>query len=98
MSTQLELDWTPPACRIIAFPLVNRVGRIREVAAKLSTKSKAGADFYMRQVSEGLFVQLDRVGVPEHAQDEQIGAFWSAVEIEVARLTYRGQRPGGDAA
>ena len=99
MSAQMDLlDWKP-ACRIIAFPLVNRIGRIREVAGKLHEKSTDRAvDYYRRQVTEGMIGHLDRLGIPERDQDEELGAFWTAVDLEIARLTYRSQRPGGDVA
>lgn len=94
------LEWTPKdTCTVIAFPLVRRAGKIRDVAAKLLTKSSdRHVESYRNQVTDALLNHLDRLGVPEAAQDEQVGAFWHAVEMEVARLTYRGRRPGGDAA
>lgn len=98
--TQMNLlDWTPPAgCSLIPFPLARRVGKVRDVATKLLTKSTdRHVESYRNQVSDALINHLDRLGVPEHDQDEALGAFWTAVEIEVARLTYRGQRPGGAA-
>lgn len=95
-------DWRPPpapACSVIPFPLVRRRGKIRDVAQKLLTKTTdRHVESYQQQVSDALLNHLDRLGVAEHDQDEQLRAFWSAVEIEVTRLTYRGRRPGGDAA
>jgi hypothetical protein len=72
------LDWNPP-CQVVAFPLINRVGRIREVAEKLNAKSLAAANFYERQVTEGLLAHLDRLGVDEAEQDRQIACFWDEV-------------------
>lgn len=91
-------DWTPP-CRVIAFPLIHRVGKIRDVASKMLAKSTdRHAESYRDQVTTGLLGHLARLGMPEHERDEQLGAFWTAVDIEIIRLTYRGSRPGGNAA
>ena len=99
MSAQMDLlDWNPP-CQVIAFPLVSRVGRIREVAAKVLAKSTdRHAESYRDQVTTGLLGHLGRLGIPEAEQDQQLGQFWSAVEAEIIRQTYQGQRPGGNAA
>ncbi len=80
-----------PACKVILFPQQARLGKIRDVARKLVAKTtERSADYYSAQVSEGLTSQLTRIGIPERDQDEAIGAFWSAVNQEVARLSYRG--------
>ncbi|MEK1891328.1 MAG: DUF6074 family protein [Phyllobacterium sp.] len=79
----------PTPCRIIAFPLTKRVAKIREVAARIMEKSsdrQAGA--YRNQVAETLFRHLAKIGVAEEEQDEQVGAFFTAVELELARLAY----------
>lgn len=90
----------PVPCDVIVFPLVKRVGKVRDVAGKMLSKSTdRHAESYRDQVTSALLNHLARVGVPEHEQDEQLGAFWSAVQAEMIRLTYRGgQRPGGSAA
>ncbi|NEK36310.1 hypothetical protein GR253_19575 [Rhizobium leguminosarum] len=83
--------WRPPVCDVLPFPLARRVGKIRDVASKLVAKTtERSADYYFSQVSEALVAQLSKIGIPDHEQDEQIGAFWSAVNQEVARLSYRG--------
>ncbi|MGO7575919.1 DUF6074 family protein [Rhizobium ruizarguesonis] len=80
-----------PACQIMLFPMPARIGRVRDVARKLASKTtERAADYYFSQVSEALVAQLSKIGIPDHEQDEQIGAFWSAVNQEVARLSYRG--------
>ena len=84
-------------CRVIAFPLGRRIGRIREVARKLNGKSRAAASFYQRQVTEGMTAHLDRLGVDELEQDRQIDTFWVQVNVEVAALS-RGSESGGDLA
>ncbi|AZO39644.1 MAG: hypothetical protein EOS81_10680 [Mesorhizobium sp.] len=93
------LDWNPP-CQVIAFPLVSRVGRIREVATKMLAKSTdRHAESYRDQVTTGLLGHLGRLGISESEQDEQLGAFWAAVQAEIIRQTYQGgQQPGGSAA
>lgn len=88
----------PPNCQLLAFPLNRQVGKVRDVARKLLDKSTdRHADYYRGQVTDALMKRLTKIGIPEHLQDEQIGVFWSAVELELARLSYRGQRPGGAA-
>jgi hypothetical protein len=84
-------------CCVIAFPLMNRVGRVREVARKLNGKSQAAASFYERQVTEGMLAHLDRLGVEEAEQDRQVDSFWVQVNMEVAALI-RGSESGGDLA
>ena len=90
------LDSNEP-CRVVAFPLARRIGRIREVVRKLNGKSRAAGAFYERQVTEGLLTHLDRLGVDEAEQDRQIDSFWVQVNVEVAALVCRNE-PGGDLA
>ncbi len=92
-TTDLPLfAWQPP-CKLIAFPMVNRVGKIRDVARKMIDKATdRHADYYQRQVTEALICQLEKLGLSEIEQDAQIGAFWCKVEQEMIRQTY--QRPG----
>ncbi|TIX18501.1 MAG: hypothetical protein E5V41_05880 [Mesorhizobium sp.] len=91
-------DWHPP-CRVIVFPMVNRVGRIRSTAEKMLAKpTDRAAASYRDQVTDAMIRQMGRAGIEEATQDEQIGAFWSAVQAEIIRLAYRGDRPGGHAA
>ncbi|MDX0581955.1 hypothetical protein GOD01_03365 [Sinorhizobium medicae] len=81
-------EWRPP-CKVIAFPMVSRVGKIRDVARKMMDKaSERHAEYYQRQVTEGLIAQLVKIGLSEIEQDEQIGAFWTKVEQEMVRMTY----------
>jgi hypothetical protein len=74
-------------CQVIPFPLTRRVAKVRDVAARIMEKAtdrQAGA--YRNQVAETLFRHLDKIGVPEDEQDEQVGAFFTAVELELSRL------------
>ncbi|TXH81191.1 MAG: hypothetical protein E6Q77_08660 [Rhizobium sp.] len=87
--------WHPP-CRVLTFPMASRVGKIRDVASKMLDKATdRHADYYRKQVTEALIAQLDRIGVPEHEQDEQLGAFWHAVQNEMIRQCY-GRVAGGN--
>ena len=87
--------WQPP-CKVIPFPMTNRVGKIRDVASKMLDKATdRHADYYRRQVTEALIAQLDRIGVPEHEQNEQFGAFWQEVQNEMIRQCY-GRVAGGN--
>lgn len=96
---ELPLFNWQPSRQVIVFPMTRRVGRIRDVAVKMLDKpTDRAAAFYRDQVTDGLLRSLARAGIPDDEQDEQIGAFWSAVQAEMIRLTYRGQRPGGNAA
>lgn len=82
--------WKPPVS-VIAFPLDRRAGKIRDVARKLLSKTTdRHADYYCSQVTEALRLHLEKIGLSESEQDEQIGAFWSKVDAELARLSYRG--------
>nr|WP_280790473.1 DUF6074 family protein [Mesorhizobium sp. LNHC220B00] len=36
---------------------------------------------------------MARAGIPEDEQNEQLGAFWSEVQLEMIRLTCRGSQP-----
>ena len=90
--------WQPPV-KLIAFPLVNRVGRIREVAVKMMDKTtERHAESYRNQVTEGLIRQLEKIGLAEMEVDEQLGAFWEQVRLEMIRLAYHGYGTGGGAA
>lgn len=88
----------PPPRRLIVFPLVHRVGKIRDVAAKMLSKTTTRhADAYRDQVTTALLTNLTRLGIAEQEQDEHLGAFWESVQAEMLRLTYCG-RGTGDAA
>ncbi|MBZ3693228.1 DUF6074 family protein [Phyllobacterium calauticae] len=88
----------PERCQLIVFPLVNRVGKVRDVAFKMLDKATdRHADFYRHQVTEALLRHLDRMGIGKVEQDEQIGAFWAKVQDEMNRLSYHFNRPGGAA-
>jgi hypothetical protein len=78
---------SPIPCQVIAFPLTRRVAKVRDVAAKIMDKATdRQAEAYRNQVADTLFRRLARIGVPEDEQDEQVGAFFTAVELELSRL------------
>jgi hypothetical protein len=78
---------SPMPCQIIAFPLTNRVAKVRDVAAKIMEKATdRQAEAYRNQVADTLFRHLAKFGVPEDDQDEEVGAFFTAVELELSRL------------
>lgn len=96
--TDLPLfSWKPPACTMIPFPMVNRVGKIRDVAAKLLDKpTERHAEYYCKQVTDGLVAQFEKIGLSEEQQSEQIGAFWSRVHQEASRLQQRSSSGGNN--
>lgn len=78
---------SPMPCQVIAFPLTRRVAKVRDVAAKIMDKATdRQAEAYRNQIADALFKNLTRIGVPEDEQDEQVGAFFTAVELELSRL------------
>ncbi len=82
--------WQSP-CQLYAFPPARRTAKVRDVARKMLTKrTDAHADQYTTQVSDALRRQMERFGVCESDQDEQIGAFWSQVHQEMVRISWSG--------
>ncbi|PSH64363.1 hypothetical protein CU102_22010 [Phyllobacterium brassicacearum] len=78
---------TPMPCQVIPFPLTRRVAKVRDVAARIMEKATdRQAEAYRNQIADTLFRHLDKIGVPEDDQDEQVGAFFTAVELELSRL------------
>ncbi len=78
---------TPTPCQVIPFPLTRRVAKVRDVAARIMEKTTdRQAEAYRNQVADALFRHLDKIGAPEDEQDEQVGAFFTAVELELSRL------------
>lgn len=90
--------WQPPR-KLIVFPMVNRIGRIRDVAAKMLDKpTEKSASHYRKQVNEALEVQFEKIGLAENERLEQIGAFWHAVEQEMRKQSHGwSSTPGGAA-
>ncbi len=69
---------------LVMFPLARRVKEVRAVAAALVAKSSwRTADAYRSRQSDRLFRELAALGLPEDVQDEEVGAFFDAVDREV---------------
>jgi hypothetical protein len=93
-------EWQPE-CKLIPYPLVNRIGKIRNVAGKLLDKpTEKSADHYRTVVTEALELSLAKIGLSDAAIDEEIGRFWLAVSREIVRRSYGcdGDHPTGGAA
>ncbi|WP_419694937.1 DUF6074 family protein [Mesorhizobium muleiense] len=89
------INWVPVG-RVIVFPMRRRLGRICDVAHKMLDKpTERAATSYRNQVTDALVKQLGKTGLEEEERDEHIGEFWSAVRVEIDRLTYRNNRPDG---
>lgn len=83
-------DWRP-CCQMIPFPMVHRVGKIRDVANKMLDKaSDRHADYYRDQVSSALVKQFTSIGLSTDEQAQQLAAFWEKVRDEMTRQTYQG--------
>ncbi|NSZ73010.1 DUF6074 family protein [Agrobacterium tumefaciens] len=76
--------WKQPECRLIPFPMVNRIGRIRDTAAKMLDKpTEKSAEHYRRQVDEAITGQLTKIGLSGEAIEIERAAFWRAVGAEM---------------
>ncbi|ESY51586.1 MULTISPECIES: DUF6074 family protein [unclassified Mesorhizobium] len=83
-------------CQILAFPLACRVGKVRDVATKLSGKTtEKHAVSYRLQVDVGLRTHLAKTRLRPEAIDAEVAAFWSSVRIEMQRIAYRDHGRGG---
>lgn len=81
--------WKQPECRLIPFPMVNRIGRIRDTAAKMLDKpTEKSAEHYRRQVDEAMTGQLSKIGLLGEQIQTEREAFWNAVEAEMTRQAY----------
>lgn len=79
-------EWRQSECRLIPFPMANRIGRIRDTAAKMLDKpTEKSAEHYRRQVDEAMMVQLSKIGLPGEAIEVERAAFWKAVDAEMVR-------------
>ena len=89
--------WTPPA-QVILFPLTKRVGKIRHTANMLSRKHGEDANLYWKQIVAGLRRQLERLDVSKAEADDEIKAFFDAVQTELRRMAYECHGSPGGAA
>ncbi len=78
-----------PSPAILPFPLARRLGKVRDVANKLLTRTTERAvEHYRRQVTSALQVHLQVKRVPAEDHQGEIARFWLAVDCEVARRLY----------
>ncbi|NVP55982.1 DUF6074 family protein [Mycoplana rhizolycopersici] len=91
------LSWTPP-CKVILFPLVKRVGKVRHTAQLLSSKHGEDAILYWKQVMAANRKHLTRIGLDQDDIEAELGSFHEAVHSEMVRLAYCGGRGNGGAA
>lgn len=87
--------WTPP-CKVILFPLVNRVGKVRHTAGLLSQKHGEDAALYWKQVVSANRKHLSRVGLGDDEIVVELRAFHDAVQAELVRMTYAGRGSSHD--
>ena len=85
------------SCQIIPFPTSKRVGKIRRTAAVLAERHGKSADQYWRQVSSGMRSQMVAANIPTVSIDEELRAFFDAVQAEMIRLSYASHGHGGAA-
>ncbi|WP_157017986.1 DUF6074 family protein [Mesorhizobium xinjiangense] len=72
---------------LVMFPLARRAKEVRAVAAALVAKNSwRTADTYRSRQSDRLFRELAALGLAEDVQDEEVGAFFDAVEREVEAI------------
>lgn len=87
-------EWQPP-CKVVLFPLVNRIGKVRHTAAILSRKHGEDATLYWKQVVASNRKHMARVGLSEVQAELEICAFFDAVRDEIVRMGFE-RRSGGD--
>lgn len=90
-------QWQPP-CKLIAFPLVRRIGKVRRTAEVLASKSGKDATGYWRHQVRLLTEHLEKSGCTSAEIEQQIREFHDAVQSEMVRQAYCGGRGNGGAA
>ena len=92
--------WKAPSS-VRQFPLCRQRQKVFEVAGKMLTKSTdRHAEQYRDQVSHALARRLSKYEADEAEINEQLKAFWEAVQAEIIRRCYspsKGQDPRGAA-
>lgn len=79
--------WQPPV-KVLVFPLINRVGKVRKTAAILSRKHGEDASVYWKQVTSANRKHLARIGMDEESICEQLRSFHDAVQSEMVKQHY----------
>lgn len=88
-TNKLPLFSWQPECTLIPFPMVNRIGRIRDTALKMLDKpTEKSAAHYRRQVDEAMTGQLSKIGLTGQSIEMERVAFWKAVDVEMKRQGY----------
>ncbi len=82
-------NWQPPV-KVLVFPLINRVGKVRKTAAILSRKHGEDAALYWKQVTTANRKHLFRIGLDDAAVEAQLQSFHDAVQSEIIRQQYVG--------
>lgn len=82
--------WEPP-CKLIAFPLTARIGKVRRCAEVLETKQGNDATGYWRHQVRLMVDQLEKAGTSPDEINRQIAEFQQAVQNELVRRSYEGQ-------
>ena len=88
--------WTPPV-KVIVFPLVKRVGKVRHTAKMLAGKHGDDATLYWKQVVAANRRHLQRIGLSQPVIESELRAFFDAVQGELVRIAYVGKNSGGAA-
>lgn len=94
---QLDLLYWQPAPKVIVFPLRHRANQVRRVAETIGRKNGQAGTAYWRQTMSRTRNELVALALTVIQIDEQLRQSFDAVQAELIRLTYRGQRPGGAA-
>lgn len=89
-------NWQPP-CRVILFPLTNRIGKVRHTAQLLSRKHGEDAELYWKQVIAANRKHLSRMGISGADAERELAMFFNAVQSEMVRLSFVNQGNGGAA-
>lgn len=77
----------PAPCQVIAFPPSRRTAKVRRTArAIFAQPSVDRGDRIRHYVAAALFLELERLGLDDTAQEESVGAFFHEVELELYLL------------
>lgn len=82
----IEIE-TVGARRVVSFPLHRRTGEVRRVARALAAIADVDdCDAYRHDLAEEMFASLASLGLSEDEQDEEVGAFFHAVECALEHV------------
>ncbi len=88
--------WKPPS-KVLLFPLINRIGKVRKTAALLSSKRGEEAVLYWKQVVAANRKHMSRVGLADETIEAELRRFHDAVQAEMMRQHYSSSNPKGAA-